>query len=87
MAEQLTAIDAARQALTEAATLAVDIPWPIARKVDTLLETAAVNAQIAAAEAQIASANALTAGLDLLLDIQQTLAQLNLTVTTLIEHS
>jgi hypothetical protein len=77
MAEQLTAIDAARQALTEAATLAVDIPWPIARKVDTLLETASVNAQIAAAEAQIASANALTAGLDLLLEIRQALEHLD----------
>ena len=55
----------------EAAILADDIPWPIARKVDLMLEAAAVNAQIAAAEAQIASANALTAGLDLLLEIRQ----------------
>lgn len=77
MTEQITALDAARRALTEAAILADDIPWPIARKVDLMLEAAAVNAQIAAAEAQIASANALTAGLDLLLEIRQALEHLD----------
>jgi hypothetical protein len=96
MTEQLTALDAARKALAEAARTAQTVGDPRAypadrahaeRNAHLLLESASVSAQIAAAEAQIASANALTAALDLLLEIRQALEAIAGIRDTPSEHS